>query len=70
MIFQHHTALITTAAAVYGRTEYITFHYLQFAVWTCGVYFFINAGMSDCPSNQSGTGMNKNAVARTTLVPG
>jgi hypothetical protein len=48
MIFHHHTALITPAAAVYGRASarYITFHYLRFAVW---VYFLINAGMSDCP---------------------
>jgi hypothetical protein len=31
---------------------------------------FINAGMSDCPaSNQSGTGMNKNADAETSPVP-
>jgi hypothetical protein len=37
----------------------------------CGVYFFINAGMPDCPaSNQSGTGMNKNADARTSPVTG
>ncbi len=49
MIFQHHIALITPAAAVYGRARYISFHYLRFAVWPCRVYFFINAGMSDCP---------------------
>ncbi len=69
-IFQHHTALITPAAAVYGRAGYITFHYLQLAVWACGVYFFINAGMSDCPaSNQSGTGKTKNADAGISPVP-
>ncbi len=48
-----------------------TVHYLQFAVWTYGVYFFINAGMSDCPaSNQSGTGMKKTPVRyRDAPVP-
>jgi hypothetical protein len=41
-IMQH----LTPAAAVYWHAGYITFHYLQFAVWTCKVCFFINAGMS------------------------
>jgi hypothetical protein len=31
---------------------------------------FLNAGMSDCPAtNQYGTGMNRNADAKTSLVP-
>jgi hypothetical protein len=31
---------------------------------------FLNAGMSDCPaSSQSGTGMNKNSDAGTSLIP-
>ncbi len=60
MIFQHHTAIITPAAAVYGRTGYIIFYYP-----ICSV--FINAGMSDCPaSNPSGTEMNKYADAGTS----
>jgi hypothetical protein len=49
MIFQHHTALITPATAVYRRAvyEYITFHCIQFAVWTCRVNFFI-LSMPEC----------------------
>ncbi len=57
MIIQHRTALITPAAAVYGGAGYITFHYILFACGRvgCMYFFFINAGMSDCPqSNQSG----------------
>ncbi len=72
MIFQDHAALKTPATAVYGRAGFITFSTsfsLQYG--RAGCTFFINAGMSECPtSSQSGVGMNKNADAGTSPVPG
>ena len=78
IIFQHHATGRTPAAAVYGRAGYITFHYFQIAVWTCGVYFLSmpecrtgrhlispvpNEQKRRCP-NQSGTG-----IRGPSLVP-
>jgi hypothetical protein len=69
MFFQHHTALIIPEAAVYGRAEFIIINYLQFAVWTCGVYFFINAGISDCLASVRYRNEQKRRVG-TSPVPG
>jgi hypothetical protein len=70
MILQYHLARITPSAAVYGHALRIPFHQQQYAVWMCRVYPFLIARMSDClASSQSGTGMNKNADAGTSLVP-
>ncbi len=56
LIFQHHTALITPEAAVYGRSGFITITTFSLQCGCVGCTFFINAGMSGCPaSNQSGT---------------
>jgi hypothetical protein len=74
MIFQYFIARITTSAAVYGRTGCTTFHNLQFGRALVSLSpptttAFLNTGMSDCPaSTQSGTGMNKNSDAGTSLV--
>jgi hypothetical protein len=60
--------MTATKSEIYFRRTCVPFYRQQYG--RAGCIPFLNAGMSDCPaSNQSGTGMNRNADAETSLVP-